>query len=145
MGSTSAQTTTSTTVVTTVTYQGTELKLQVTSNSTISGLSFNKNTRLMNFTVSGRDGTNGFCSVHISKELLDGKPIVLLDGNQIQAGVSQDEANYYVYFTYNHSSHNVAIGGSNSIPEFLYALTTLLLVLSVLLFATKTKRRYCQM
>jgi len=68
-----------TTIATTITGAGGELKLQVTSNSTITNLAFDSSRRLINFTVSGTEGTRGFCYVLVAKELLDGRPVVLLD------------------------------------------------------------------
>ena len=121
-----------TTLEATVTTHGNELKLQVLSNSTITSLFFDSNRRLINFTASGPEGTKGFCNVIISKELLDGAPIVFIDGNQIAAIVNQDTINYYVHFTYSHSSHKITIGGLNTIPEFPTSTVLILAIISTL-------------
>jgi hypothetical protein len=94
------------------------LQMQVVSNSSVSGLVFDSTRGLLNFTVSGPTGTYGFFNATIARSLLSGQPVVLIDGVQSPASVSQDANFWYVHVTYPHSQHHVTIGGSNTVPEF---------------------------
>jgi hypothetical protein len=106
--------------------------MQVVSNSTVSGLIFDSTRGLLNFTVSGPTGTHGFFDATVAKSLLSGQPIVLIDGVQTPASVSQDSNFWYVHVTYMHSQHHVTIGGSNTVPEFpCVPLLVILLLLSM--------------
>jgi len=107
--------------------------MQVFSNSTVSGLVFDSTRGLLNFTVSGPQGTHGFFDATVAKTLLSGQPVVLIDGVQTSATVSGDANFWYIHVTYPHSQHHVTIGGSNTVPEFpsfllFAALVTVLLV-----------------
>jgi hypothetical protein len=109
----SVTTTQSTTTATTV-----GLQMQVFSNSTVSSLIFDSPRGLLNFTVSGPSGTYGFFDATIAKTLLSGQPIVMIDGVEHPASVTEDADFWYIHVTYSHSEHQITIGGSNTIPEF---------------------------
>ena len=68
----------------------------------------------------------------IAKELLDGDPVVLIDNVQVASTIIVDEEYYYIYFTFQHSSKNVCIGGVHTIPEF-KRLRSILIIALVLL------------
>jgi uncharacterized protein YkwD len=124
------------------------VKLRIVSNSTISSLVFDMNKRTINFTVNGLEGSRGFCNVSIPKSILDGSPLVFVEGNRIEADLQEDTTNYYVYFTYNHSIHRVVIGGSNTIPELSNIAIIFLLIVTIMSFLTtiytkRIKRRGC--
>jgi hypothetical protein len=109
------------------------LEMQVVSNSSVSNLIFDSTRGFLNFTVSGPSGSYGFFNATMAKSLLSGQPIVLIDGVQSPASVSQDANFWYVHATYIHSEHHVAIGGSNMIPEFPSAAALLVLLMLVML------------
>ena len=111
------------------------LEIQVVSNSTVSNLVFDSSSGFLNFTVSGPSGSHGFFDATIGKSLLSEQPIVLIDGVQSPASVSQDANFWYVHVTYVYSVHQVAIGGSNMIPEFPPA-GALAILLALVMFAT---------
>jgi len=92
----------------------------VFSNSTASDFSFNPQDALIQFNVMGETGTAGFCNVTIPKGLLraEGTWTVFVDDNAVFPEVNEDVSNTYVYFTYNHSTKNVEIIGTDAIPEF---------------------------
>jgi len=94
------------------------LQMQVVSNSTVSALVFDSTRGILNFTVSGPMGTYGFFDATIAKTLLLGQPIVLIDGIENAASVTEDSAFWFIHVTYSHSQHHVTIGGSSAIPEF---------------------------
>jgi hypothetical protein len=116
------------------------LEIQVVSNSTVSNLVFDSTRGFLNFTVSGPSGSYGFFDATIGKSLLSGQPIVLIDGVQSPALVSQDANSWYVHVTYVHSEHYVAIGGSNMIPEFPSAAVLLVLLMFVMLAIKRGKQ-----
>ncbi len=91
---------------------------QIFTNSSISDVNYDSDTLLLTFNVMGLEGTFGYCNITIPQEFLNGYPVVLLDGNTIDTNISKDTTNYYVRFSYNHSSHSVTIQGSQTIPEF---------------------------
>lgn len=120
--STCSVTTTVSLSTTTASTTGTQttggLQMQVVSNSTVSGLIFDSTRGILNFTVSGPTGSYGFFDATIAKTLLIGHPIVLIDGIEHPASVTEDVSFWYVHITYPHSEHHVTIGGSGAIPEF---------------------------
>jgi hypothetical protein len=115
------------------------LRMQVVSNSTVSNLVFDSARGLLNFTVSGPQGTYGFFGATIAKTLLSGQPVVLIDGVQTSATVSGDTNFWYIHVTYPHSQHQVTIGGSNTVPEFPSA-AVLAVVLMLMIILTKRRR-----
>jgi len=144
--STVLATTTVLTTVSTVVTSGTTttlagLQMQVVSNSTVSNLIFDSARGLLNFTVSGPQGTYGFFDATVAKTLLSGQPVVLIDGVQTSATVSGDTNFWYIHVTYPHSQHHVTIGGSNTVPEFpSVSLLAIVLVLVIVIFRRRDKR-----
>jgi len=127
-----------TTLSTTPTQTTAGLQMQVLSNSTVSGLAFDSTRGLLNFTVSGPQGTYGFFDATVAKTLLSGQPVVLIDGVQRSATVSGDTNFWYIHVTYPHSQHQVTIGGSNTVPEFpSVALLAIVLLLVLIAFRRK--------
>ncbi|MGB9022766.1 MAG: hypothetical protein WCC94_04945, partial [Candidatus Bathyarchaeia archaeon] len=94
------------------------LQMQVVSNSSVSGLVFDSTKGFLNFTVSGPMGSFGFFDAMIAKTLLSGQPIVMFDGVEHAASVTEHTNFWYIHVTYPHSEHQITIGGSNTIPEF---------------------------
>jgi hypothetical protein len=132
-------TTTVSTVVTTTTIQWPQLEL--VSNSTILGLTFDPMRALLNFSVAGPAGSYGFIYATIPKSLLSGEPVVLIDGVETPASVSQDSDFWYIRVTYVHSQHRVIIGGSNTIPEFpSVPLFAIALMLASVIFRRRRER-----
>jgi len=83
----------------------------VESNSTISGLAFNAANRVLSFTATGPDGTNGYVSATLAKNLT-ANPAgvkVLIDGNQVACSPTSTSDSCRLYFTYQHSTHTVVI------------------------------------
>lgn len=83
----------------------------VSSNSTLSGLSFDSASKELSFSVVGADGTSGYVSVSIPKSLIvDISGIrVYLDGDELPYTVESQQDSWYISFSYHHSSHQVEI------------------------------------
>jgi hypothetical protein len=116
------------------------LVMQVSSNSSVSNLVFDSSRNLLNFTVSGPAGTQGFFDAAIAKSLLLGQPVVLIDGAEHTASVTEDANYWYIHVTYPHSAHQVAIGGSNTIPEFpSITILAVIFVFAIIVFKRRTR------
>ena len=101
----------------------------VTSNSTISQLSFNSDKKELTFTVSGQSGTTGYIDVYVPKTLLNETDDlkVYLDGNQIQYNVTPLSDGWLLHASYHHSSHTVKVSLAQSNPQLTndYGTTTI--------------------
>ena len=83
----------------------------VTSNSTLTSLTFDSATNQLTFGVSGPSGTTGLTTVCIPQSLITdvSRINVMLDGNPINY-TSASEGNVWILtFTYSHSSHTIVI------------------------------------
>jgi hypothetical protein len=87
----------------------------ITSNSTLSELSFNSDNKELSFSVSGDNGTTGYVNVYIPKSLINDISglKVYLDNSQIQYTSQFQGDGWLLYFTYHHSTHSVAINLSS--------------------------------
>ena len=118
--------------------------VDVISNSTVYNFSFNPlEGALVRFTVSGEDGTAGFCRVTIPKGLLDsdGDWLVSVGGELADWSiVGEDSENTVLYFTYSHSSKTIEIEGTSVIPEFpSWAILPILLIAGIAVILVKKK------
>jgi outer membrane protein assembly factor BamB len=78
---------------------------QFTTNQT-------ENTTSLSFTLTGQNGDYGFTNITIAKSNLPygTKPTVLIDNQKcLNQGYTQDNDNYYVWFTTHFSTHQVSI------------------------------------
>ncbi|MBN1784617.1 MAG: right-handed parallel beta-helix repeat-containing protein, partial [Candidatus Bathyarchaeota archaeon] len=97
------------------TWEGEKYNVNVVSNSTVSGFSFDPEATRIRFNAMGESGTTGFCRVTIPKALLyadETKWAVLVDGNPVTPSVNEDESSTYIYFTCNQSAKTVEIIGT---------------------------------
>jgi PKD repeat protein len=81
------------------------------SNSTITGLNYNSTTRLLSFTAEGPSGTSGCVNVTLKKDpsFNPQNLNVLLDGQPIPYTAESTEQAWTLYFTYNHSIHDILV------------------------------------
>jgi hypothetical protein len=127
----------------------------VTSNSTISQLSFNSETSELSFTASGETGSTGFVSVNVPKTLI--KDIsnlkVYLDGNEITFNNSQEADAWIITIKYNHSTHTIimnlngnAQSQNNSQVTWIIIATIIvsLILITVATVITKKKKQHSQ-
>jgi len=83
----------------------------VTSNSTISSLTFEPDDRELKFVVSGPEGTAGYVEVIIAKSLvanIQGVE-VKLNNTEIDYATSSIDDSWLLSFNYPHSSHTITI------------------------------------
>ena len=83
----------------------------VTSNSTLSALSFDSTTKELNFTVSGEAGTTGYVDVFIPKSMVSDISAlkVYIDSSQIDYSTQSQSDGWLLHFSYHHSTHMVTI------------------------------------
>jgi parallel beta-helix repeat protein len=123
--------------------------VQVISNSTVSMLglavcldSLNEylqpGQEFLLFYVEGETDTSGFCRVTIPRALLNDSYIVLVDWTEVPTRQldASNSAHAYLYFTYNHTKHEVAI-----IPEFPSTITLPCLMLTNLIATLPLKKK----
>ena len=87
----------------------------ITSNSTISALSFDSNQSKLSFGVTGPNGTTGYVNLYIPKSLITdiSSLKVYLDQNLLDNTYSDSGDSWVVLFNYNHSSHMVTVNLSS--------------------------------
>jgi len=96
----------------------------VISNSTISVFRFQigaeTGNKIIHFNVTGKDGTSGFCRVKVPIGLMNYPHIVLVDSEEIIPTVLNvsNEAYAYLYFTYLHENHTIAIISSKTLALY---------------------------
>ncbi|UCC33748.1 MAG: hypothetical protein JSW53_01730, partial [Candidatus Bathyarchaeota archaeon] len=87
----------------------------IISNSTLSNLEFEMRIetgdKILNFNVTGEDGTVGFCRVAVPIELMNYSYIVLIDGEETLSTTldTSSKTHNRLYFTYTHSTNTVTI------------------------------------
>jgi hypothetical protein len=91
-------------------------KALIKSNSKIEKLLFYPDHGILNLTISGPPKTNGYMNITLKKETIDGKPIVTMDNKPISILVKSNETHYEIYFEYTHSTHEISIYGTETIP-----------------------------
>jgi hypothetical protein len=91
----------------------------VNSNSTLTELSFNSNSRELSFNVSGDSGTMGYVNVYIPKSLVSNMSTlkIYLDDNLIEYSSQSQADGWLLYFTYHHSTHlvNISLDSSSTL------------------------------
>jgi hypothetical protein len=92
--------------------------VSTTSNSTVSGFSFNQSAKEISFNVTGASGTKGYCNVTIPKALLGGSFTVLVDGSTVTPTQTSNATCTSLYITYTQANHKIQITGTTIIPEF---------------------------
>jgi hypothetical protein len=134
--------TSNTTTLSSLPYQN-QFICSVESNSTISELAFNTTDWTLSFTAIGPNGTMGYVKVTVAKSLAANPSDirVLLDGEQLEFSIASIDDSWLLSFTYEHSTHQVAVDlNINIIPEF-PTWTLMLLILIVLLAASAIYKR----
>jgi len=112
-----------------------EHHVQIICNSSISDFQFNGTA--ISFNVSGENDTPGFCRIRIPTAFMNGIYKVFVNGTEVSYALlpCSNTTHSYLYFTYNHSTHEVAV-----IPEF-PAWTPMLLILILFTVAIALYKR----
>lgn len=110
----------------------------VISNSTISDLTFNSTSKILSFTLDGPTGTTGFVDATIAKNVVADitRLRIYLDDNQTDFATTTSSASWILHFTYQHSTHEVAVNLGSSTQIFLWTplgTATLFIVIAVLI------------
>jgi len=106
----------------------------VESNSTVSEFNYNATNRNLSFAVNGSDGTGGYATVTVAKNLAAdiANLKVYLDSNQLEYSTAQTDDSWIITFDYLHSSHEVVIDlDITIIPEFSFSCILLLFMITV--------------
>jgi len=116
------------------------------SNSTISDFYFSRDDKLVSFNVNGTVDTTGFCRVTIPRELmwcdtLEEWNVTVNDNPPTYLKAMEDADHTYLYFTYNHTIHNVEITSTYVIPEFLTGASMLFILIMLTVAIAIYKRR----
>jgi hypothetical protein len=83
----------------------------VSSNSTLSELLFNSQSKELRFTVSGESNTVGYVDAYVPKSLINDISTlrVYLDDKPINCTIASQEYSWLMHFTYHHSTHQVTM------------------------------------
>jgi hypothetical protein len=88
-----------------------ETVFSITSNSTISQLSFDSDNSELSFGVTGPSGTTGYVNLYVPKSLITdiSSLKVYLDQNQLSYTYQDSGDSWVVLFNYDHSTHMVTV------------------------------------
>jgi len=91
----------------------------VSSNSTVTSIAFNSESHILSFTVSGENGTTGYADVYIAKSIIGDIANVraYLDGGEIEDTATSGNDFWLLYFSYQHSAHEVSVNLGVLPPE----------------------------
>jgi len=83
----------------------------VASNSTVTDLSFNSESRQLSFSVNGPSGTTGYTDICIPKSLINdiSTLTISVDNNQASYTYTSTQDSWIIHFSYSHSTHTVTI------------------------------------
>jgi|GEM_PF-1596224 len=91
----------------------TAYNIYLISNSTISNFQLNTLQKTISFKATGPNSTAGFCRVTIpniiAQELWENNCSILVDGKRVETINWTDIENAYIYFTYQHTQHEIVI------------------------------------
>jgi hypothetical protein len=128
--------------VSTVPYEN-QYVFAVESNSTISDLTFDRDSGKLSFGVSGVNGTTGYTRVTIAKSLIMDvtKIKILVDGLEYKYIATELNDSWVLLFTYNHSAHQVEVDLQAAIPEFPSFLMVALFMIGTVLAVIAYKKK----
>ena len=107
-----------------ITVEEHEFLVEIASNSTVDSVELDQEARTVKFRVEGDTGTSGVTQVTIPKAMLSGDMAVMIDGQVVSSEsndvivTSDTSAETTFEINYSHSEHEVAVSGTNVIPEF---------------------------
>jgi len=86
-------------------------EVQVATNSTLSGFSFDSAARKISLSVEGTSGTLGSCNLTIPKSMVfSGFGFeVQVDGKKTDYVLNEDADSYFIFVTYLHSTHLLTV------------------------------------
>ncbi len=103
-------------------FRGESYSVEISSNSAVSDFSAGPTDESVSFTLSGEEGTEGFCRVSIPTDLMwcdsPEEWTVKMDDRPIDHTVAQDSGSTDISFRYVHSTHRVEVTGTHSLMPF---------------------------
>jgi PKD repeat protein len=100
-------------------WTGYKFDIYTTTNSTVGQVNFDQPTKSINFTVTGPDGTAGFCNVTIPRNILDCPDSIddwqiLIGSTDISASCTKtrNDTHTFIYIPYTHSIQTITIKGT---------------------------------
>ena len=125
---------------------GKQTAMKILSSSTISGLSYDENTKQISFSVSGDNATEGTTVIPVGIILQSPYFIMTVDGEtklDYQTIVDPTTGETFLKLTYSPTQHDITISGVNALPEFssTYTLILLIGIISVIAVSSKTALR----
>jgi hypothetical protein len=123
-------------------WNGTVYNINLVSNSSVSNVQLEVTQKMLSFNVTGSEFSTGFCRVTIPnviiQDLWQGDYTVLVNGEEsLMIHNWTDVDNTYIYFTYQHSEHEVVI-----ISEFSSLIVLPLLMIATLLAVIVYRRKH---
>lgn len=103
---------------------GEEFQVEIASNSTVDSVELDQEAKMVTFRVDGETGTRGITQVTVPKAMLSGEMMVMIDGQAVSSEsndvivTSETNAETTFEINYSHSEHDVAVSGTNVVPEF---------------------------
>jgi nitrous oxidase accessory protein len=123
-------------------------RVRLRSSSVVSRFYFKQESREIGFKVIGPIGTQGYCNITIPKNLLNPMAsqswMVLLDGANLDVTIAENATSTSLYFSYNHSIHDVRItvGANNDLIFYIIGIVvSLVLVVGTAIALIKRKQR----
>lgn len=101
-----------------------EFQVEIASNSTVDRVELRQEEKMVLFRVEGDTGTKGVTQVTVPKAMLSGEMTVMIDGQVVTPEsndvivTSDTSAETTFEINYSHSEHDVAVTGTNVVPEF---------------------------
>jgi hypothetical protein len=114
---------------------GEEFQVEIASNSAVDAVELKQEEKMLTFRVEGETGTRGVTQVTVPKAMLSGGMVVMIDGQVVNPEsndvivTSDTSAETTFEINYTHSEHDVAVSGTNVVPEF--PLATLVMAAAV--------------
>lgn len=134
----------------TITIGADEFEVITESNSTISDIDYSHlvvNGKIR-FNATGVTGYTGYCNVTLPRDFLYAAPdnwTIEVSGYEVSYSVTEDDANAYIYFTYDFASlQPISVFGTEWVPEFSTTAMVALfiaLTLAAAVLARKTARK----
>jgi hypothetical protein len=111
--------------------------VNITSNSTVSSVTFDQPLKTVRFNVTGPDSTEGYALASVPLMLLraqTGDWQITVDATPSTPLIFSDSDFTFFYMEYGHSTHEMRIIGTETIPEFSWAAILSFLVVFAMAF-----------
>lgn len=105
---------------------GNDVELNVQSSSEITRLDFSEENKLLAITTETHPGETGTTIIPVG-DVLEGPYVVTVDGNKAtDYAIVNDSGRDYLYISHKQDTHEIAISGTNVVPEFPVSITAVI-------------------